>query len=107
MPLSPQRRRRAGNLSLATVNPSGASRTNLNNPEQIRTNLNTAERPDQIGGLPGSPPNTPEKANLNTAVTHSQHSTPHLTSPLSGGRDELGEGGGCGVWGGWFLPAQE
>ena len=34
--------------------------------------------------------------------------TPHLTSPLKGGRDELGKG--CaGAWG-WvrgFLPAQE
>ena len=33
----------------------------LNNPEQIRTNLNTAERPDQIGTPPRSPPNTPKK----------------------------------------------
>ena len=32
--------------------------------------------------------------------------TPHLTSPLKGGRDELGKGEvGAGV--GWFLPAQE
>ena len=31
---------------------------------------------------------------------------PHLTSPLKGGRDELGKGEvGAGV--GWFLPAQE
>ena len=32
-----------------------------NNPEQIRTNLNTAERPDQIGTPQKSPPNTPKK----------------------------------------------
>ena len=24
--------------------------------------------------------------------------TPHLTSPLEGGRDELGKGGWCGCW---------
>ena len=38
-------------------------------------------------------------------------STPHLTSPLEGGRDELGrreEGRGCGgAWMQGFLPAQE
>ena len=33
----------------------------LNNPEQIRTNLNIAERPDQIGRPPESPPITPKK----------------------------------------------
>ena len=35
--------------------------------------------------------------------------TPHLTSPLEGGRDELGKGE-VGQWGGrrgGFLPAQE
>ena len=31
--------------------------------------------------------------------------TPHLTSPLVGGRDELGKGVGVGEGG--FLPAQE
>ena len=85
MPLSPQRRRpalHADNHALAngcqnltgvdarltkvdTVkprpNPSGASRTNLNNPEQIRTNLNIAKHPDQIGRPPGSPLITPKK----------------------------------------------
>ena len=50
-------------LSTLVVNPSGASRTNLNKSEQIRTNPNTAERPDQIGAPPRSPPNTPKKTN--------------------------------------------
>ena len=36
-------------------------RTNLNNPEQIRTNPNIAERLDQIGPPLQSPPNTPKK----------------------------------------------
>ena len=101
MPLSPPRRRRAlhaGNHALANAdqnltevdtrltglqgltkvdtvnprpNPSGASRTNLNNPEQIRTNLNAAKRPDQIGRPPESPLITPKKRNLNTVVAHS------------------------------------
>ena len=90
MPLSPQHRSRAphaaaGNHALAnadqnvtevdarltkldSVNPSSRSRTTLNNPEQIRTNLNTAKRPDQIGRPPGSPPNTPKKRILNTVA---------------------------------------
>ena len=55
--------------------PPGASRTNLNKPEQIRTNPNTAERPDQIGTPSESPPNTPKKSTLNTAVAHSQPPT--------------------------------
>ena len=33
-------------------------------------------------------------------------SHPHLTSPLEGGRDELGEEGSW-AGGAWFLPAQE
>ena len=32
----------------------------------------------------------------------SRRLTPHLTSPLEGGRDALGMGGAL-----WFLPAQE
>ena len=32
-------------------------------------------------------------------AAHSQRPTPHLTSPLKGGRDELGKGGE-GRWGG-------
>ena len=51
-------------------NPSGASRTNLNNPEQIRTTLNIAKHPDQIGRTPGSPLITPKKRNLNTVAAH-------------------------------------
>ena len=31
--------------------------------------------------------------------------TPHLASPLEGGRDEFWGRGW--MWGGWFLPAQE
>ena len=57
--------------STPAVNPS-APRTNLNNPEQIRTNPNTAERPDQIGTPSESPPNTPKRTTLNTAVAHPQ-----------------------------------
>ena len=34
-----------------------------NKPEQIRTNLNAAKRPDQIERPPESPPNTPKKKN--------------------------------------------
>ena len=86
MPLSPQRPRLglhvdAGNPSLANGcqnsppstpagNPSGAPRTTLNKPEQIRTNLNTAERPDQIGA-PKNHPRTPrKKQNPNTVAAH-------------------------------------
>ena len=72
MPLSPQQRHHAGNPNLAngcqklaTVNLSDTPRTNLNNPEQIRTNLNIAERPDQIGRPPESPQNTPKKTTPN------------------------------------------
>ena len=71
--------------STFTVNPTGAPRTNLNNPEQIRTNLNTAKRPDQIGSPPESPPITPKKRNLNTVAAH-----------LRGERDELGQRAGVG-----------
>ena len=67
---------------------SGAARTDLNIPEQIRTNLNSAERSDQIGRAPGSPLNTPKKIALNSVVARSGRLTPHLTSPLEGGRDE-------------------
>ena len=45
-----------------------------NNPEQIRTTLNTAERSDQIEPAPGSPPNNPEqiRTDPNTAEHHDQ-----------------------------------
>ena len=129
----------------------------LNNPEQIRTNLNNAERPDQIGTPSESPPNTPKKRNPEhrsrpPSVIPAQAGTwatsgrsgwgggaaragsclrrydgkggagmtagpvgerrlavaaafhPHLTSPLKGGRDELGEGSGCVGVGAW-VPA--
>ena len=84
-------------VSTPVVNPSTPSRTNLNNPEQIRTTPNTAEHSDQIGPPPGSPPNNPEKTTLNTVVARSQPPTPHLTSPLTGGRDELGKGACVGL----------
>ena len=61
--------------------------------KQTRTNPNTAEPPDQIGTPHGSPPNTPKKTDLNSAVAGSRRPSPHLTSPLEGGRDEfLGRG---------------
>ena len=76
----------------------------LNDPEQIRTNLNESERrrtlrPDRE--VARITPEQPEKRNLNTETSslRSRRSTPHLTSPLSGGRDELGKGGGKGCWG--------
>ena len=87
MPLSPQRRRTSptGNPSLAKTRhcqPRRHSRSPLqhtpNKPEQIRTNPNTAKRPDQIGTPPESPPNTQKKTNLNTAAAHSQlAASPH------------------------------
>ena len=94
MPLSPQRPRRArpaGNPNLANgcqnfppstpaANPSGAPRTTLNKPEQIRTNLNTAERPDQIG----NPRITPKKNKPRTP------SPPTLRHSCAGRND-----GGC------------
>ena len=84
MPLSPQPQRRralhaAGNHALDkgdqrltkvdTVNP----RHIPNNPEQIRTNPNTAKRLDQIGTPLESPLNTRRKRNLNTAIAHALH----------------------------------
>ena len=49
-----------------------------NNPEQIRTNLNTAERPDQIGSTPRSPPNTPK-----TKPEHCRRTPPIIPAPLA------------------------
>ena len=87
--------------STFAVNPSNTSRTNLNNPEQIRTNPNTAKRPDQIGIPPGSPPITLKKRNSEhrRRLLATSHPSPHLASPhspihpspLLGGR----LGGGC------------
>ena len=48
--------------------PPAAIRTNLNNPEQIRTPPNTAEPADQIGTPLESPPNTQKKTTLNTVA---------------------------------------
>ena len=44
-----------------------APRTNLNIPEQIRTNLNTANHPDQIGPPKIHPEKARKKTNPNTA----------------------------------------
>ena len=63
-------------LSTLAVNPSGAPRTTLNKSEQIRTNPNTAKRPDQIRTLLGSPPSTQKKPTPNTAVARPQRPTP-------------------------------
>ena len=66
MPLSPQQCRPAPLAALDKTcrrQPPGAPRTNLNNPEQIRTNPNTPKRPDQIGKPPESPQNTRKKTN--------------------------------------------
>ena len=117
MPLSPQQRRPAPLAALDKTcrrQPPGAPRTNLNNPEQIRTNPNTAKRPDQIGKPPESPQNTRKKTNPEHPRTpplsrhscagrnHSTHQatrTKHLPkkihpSPLLGGR----------LGGGWEAP---
>ncbi len=79
-----------GCQKLAAVNPSAiptllsnTPRTNLNNPEQIRTNPNTAERPDQIG-TPLDHPRPPEKKqNPNTfaAIRHRRHTSPPSVIP--------------------------
>ena len=99
------------------------TRTNLNNPEQIRTNPNTAKRPDQIGMPPGSPPNTPKKQNPEHRRRHSpsflRRQEPsacdgcsrHLRRPAA----RLCNGGWAVGMAGWvrelgargFLPAQE
>ena len=60
MPISPRpnQPRTPGATILAKPPP--------NNPEQIRTNLNIPEHPDQIGPPSGSPLNIPKKTNPNT-----------------------------------------
>ena len=64
-----------------------------NNPEQIRTDPNTAERSDQIEPAHGAPPNTQKKTNLNTVAARSRH--PAL---LPAGRGELDRNGRvCGM----------
>jgi len=59
-----------------------------NKPEQIRTNPNTAERPDQIGPPPESPPNAPKKTNPEhrrrpLAASHPSLPTSHSPFPNS------------------------
>ena len=51
-----------------------------------------------------------ERSGRKQAAARSQPPTPHLTSPLKGGRDELGKGGRWLMLGARerrFLPAQE
>ena len=76
-------------LSTPAANPSGASRTNLNNPEQIRTNPNIAERPDQIGTPPGPPPNAQKKTTLNTEHRRSRLAAFHPPPNLPPSRGEV------------------
>ena len=64
-----------------------SSPNTLNKPEQTRTNPNTAGCLDQIGKPPATPLNTVKKTTLN--ITRERSKPP--TSPLRGGRDELGE----------------
>ena len=83
--------RRPPNLERAAPSPAPPAThaaSPPNKPKQIRTNPNTANRPDQIGAPPGSPPNTPKRNNpeherpppLNTTLF------PNHPSPLKGGR---------------------
>ena len=65
-------------LSTPVVNPSAPSRTNLNKSEQIRTNPNTAERPDQIGTPPGHLRTPRKKTNPEHLAAHPQRPTRHL-----------------------------
>ena len=60
-----------------------------NNPEQSRTNLNAARCSDQMGAPPESAPDRSNKTAPN-GVACAWRPTPLLTSPLEGGRDELG-----------------
>ena len=78
--------------------PGAASQADhtLNNPEQIRTNLNKPERcrtprPDrEVFRIAPEHPEKNKPEHLNTVAACARCSTPHLTSPLEGGRDELG-----------------
>ncbi len=62
-----------GCQKLSTVNPRYSRaplRRTPNKPEQIRTNLNAAKRPDQIGTPPDHPRTARKKQTLNTAAAH-------------------------------------
>ena len=88
MPLSPQPRQPALTNGDQTVTKVGKTchrqplRRTPNNPEQIRTDPNTAERPDQIGAPPNHPQTPRKKSTLNTAAAHPQRPTLYLTSSL-------------------------
>ncbi len=71
----------------AAAHAAASLRTTPNKPEQIRTNPNTAERPDQIGPHPESPPNTRKKENPNSAPErstplHAQTTAAHAAASL-------------------------
>ena len=98
MPLSPQHLRRAH----TSVNPSAipaphpnTPRTNLNNPEQIRTNPNVAKPPDQIGTPPESPPNTPKKNKTRTPSPPPPLPFPNSSLPPSRSLLQKGRSGVC------------
>ena len=89
MLLSPQHRRPAH----TSVNPSAipalhsnTPRTNLNNPEQIRTNPNIAKPPRPDRDTPRITPEHPEKKqNPNTAAAPSPPLPQFIPPPFQGG----------------------
>ena len=77
MPTSPRANQpRASDATIHTGSPP-------NNPEQIRTDPNTAEHPDQIEPAHGPPPNIPEqiRTDLNTAERPDQIEPAHGPPP--------------------------
>ena len=72
---TPRNRSRARHPDISSVNfRCQPLRHTPNKPEQIRTNPNTAERSDQIGRHPGSPPIPRKKQTLNTVAATLRHS---------------------------------
>ena len=71
----------------AAPHAAASLRTTPNNPEQIRTNPNTAKRPDQIGPHPESPPTPrkkrkPEQRPERSTPLHAQTAAPHAAASL-------------------------
>ena len=86
MPTSPNTDQPRAQTTAAHI--AASLRTTPNKPEQIRTNPNTAKRPDQIGPPPESPPITPKKRKPRTAPPNGLH---HRAAAASHAQ------AGCGV----------